>query len=139
MEITNTTTITTTNKTAVIARRLVFYQDVMGGKLYRDFKTDDYYFIPDPITPSFFLNEVIAAMKTTKKEIVDKVFFNERKGATCVCWKDGTKTVVKCQPEDDWNKMMGLALCFMKKAYGNKGNFNDFLRKWLEEGKDCER
>lgn len=39
--------------------------------------------------------------------------------ATIVYWEDGTRTVVKCDKEDEYNPMLGLALCYMKKALGN--------------------
>lgn len=53
--------------------------------------------------------------------------------ATIVYWDDGTKTVVKCGKDDTYDKEKGLALCYMKKYYGNKGNFNDILKKWCVE------
>ena len=59
----------------------------------------------------------------------EKVIFNEP--ATIVIWKDGSKTVVKCQKNDEYDPEKGLALCFMKKALGNKGNFNKILKKDL--------
>lgn len=59
----------------------------------------------------------------------EKIIFN--KPATIVIWKDGSKTVVKCQKGDKYNPEKGLALCFMKKALGNKGNFNNILKAAL--------
>lgn len=47
----------------------------------------------------------------------EKVIYNPP--ATIVLWKDRTKTVVKCDPEDVFDEMKGLALCYMKKALGN--------------------
>lgn len=63
-------------------------------------------------------------------EIKDVIFSNP---ATIVLWKDGTKTVVKCQPGDIYEKEVGLALCIAKKALGNKPNFNNVFRKWIPE------
>lgn len=63
-------------------------------------------------------------------EIKDVIFNNP---ATIVLWKDGTKTVVKCQPGDVYSKETGLALCIVKKALGNEGNFNNVFRKWIPE------
>lgn len=60
-----------------------------------------------------------------------KVIFNAP--ATIVIWKDGSKTVVTCQKEDKYDPEKGLALCFMKKALGNKGNFNNILKTELSE------
>lgn len=48
--------------------------------------------------------------------------------ATIVIWEDGTKTVVKCGEKDEYNPMLGLALCYMKKALGNSSRkLNDAL------------
>ena len=65
-----------------------------------------------------------------KNDIKD-VIFNDP--ATIVLWKDGTKTVVKCQKDkgDTYNPELGLAMCIIKKMCGNKGNYNDVFNKWL--------
>lgn len=64
---------------------------------------------------------------------IKRVVFNNP--ATIVFWSDDTKTVVKCQKEkgDTYSKETGLAMAIAKKAYGNKGRFNDVFTKWLEE------
>lgn len=62
---------------------------------------------------------------------IKKVIFNNP--ATIVYWEDGAKTVVKCDEDDYYDKETGLALCFMKKALGNKGNYNDIFKKYIKE------
>ena len=64
---------------------------------------------------------------------VKKVIFNDP--ATIVYWKDGTKTIVKCQEGDYFDLEKGFAMAFLKKCWGNKGNFNDKLRKIIKEAK----
>ena len=73
------------------------------------------------------------APKFDKNEIKD-VIYNDP--ATIVFWKDGTKTVVKCQKDkgDTYNPELGLAMCIIKKMCNNKGNYNDVFNKWLPEG-----
>ncbi len=62
----------------------------------------------------------------------EKVIFNNP--ATIVIWSDGTKTIVKRQKGDRYNKRAGLALCYMKKALGNgTREFNDALKEGLGE------
>jgi hypothetical protein len=61
---------------------------------------------------------------------IDKVIFNEAKRTTAVIWKDGVKTVVKCDPRDAWNKETALALCYMKRAHMNRGAFNETLKRY---------
>lgn len=62
--------------------------------------------------------------------IKDVIFSNP---ATIVLWEDGTKTVVKRQEGDEYSEEVGLALCFAKKALGNKSNFNNVFKKWIPE------
>lgn len=45
---------------------------------------------------------------------------------------DGTKTVVKCQDEE-FDKEKGLLAAIAKKVYGNKGNFNNIIKHYVEE------
>lgn len=61
---------------------------------------------------------------------IKKVIFNNP--ATIVFWKDGTKTVVKCQGDEYYDKEKGLAMCFVKKIFDNKGSFNDKLNEWID-------
>ena len=62
---------------------------------------------------------------------IKDVIFNEP--ATIVFWKDGTKTIVKCKKTDYWDKEKGLAMAICKKYFGNKGNFNDIFKKYVDE------
>jgi hypothetical protein len=66
-----------------------------------------------------------------KKFNVKRIIFNYP--ATIVIWADGTKTVVKCQDGDEFVPEAGIAMCFMKKAMGNKSNFNNIFKKWVQE------
>ena len=92
-----------------------------------------FWFEPDDICHIFEAkksNEVKEDTMETNFEIKN-VIFNDP--ATIVLWKDGTKTVVKCQEGDFYSEEMGLALCIAKKAMGNNGNFNNVFRKWIPE------
>ena len=61
---------------------------------------------------------------------LDKVIFNE--GVTIAIWKDGTKTIIRCQEGDTFDKEKAIALCYMKKALGNRGSFNETLKRWVK-------
>ena len=70
---------------------------------------------------------------------IKKVIFNCP--ATIVFWSDGSKTVVKCGERDTYDPEKGLAMCIVKRYLGNKGNYYNELRKWLdmyEEGENNE-
>lgn len=69
---------------------------------------------------------------------IKNVIFNEP--ATIIIWKDGTKTVVKCQEGEGYDPEKGLAMAISKKALGNKGNYCEVFKKWLpEEEVETER
>lgn len=63
---------------------------------------------------------------------IDDVIFSGP--ATVVKWKDGTKTVVKCTKNDNFDPEKGLAMAIAKKALGNKGNYYETIRKWMHPG-----
>ena len=63
---------------------------------------------------------------------IQSVLSNRKKNAFTVVWADGTSTVVHCQPGDEWDDEKALAMCFTKKALGNKGNFNDKFNDALD-------
>ena len=59
-----------------------------------------------------------------------KIIFNAP--ATIIIWSDNSKTVVKCGENDIFDPEKGIALCFMKRALGNKsGPFNKVLKNGL--------
>jgi hypothetical protein len=61
---------------------------------------------------------------------IEHVIFNDP--ATIVIFSDGTKSVVKCQGGDTYDKEKGFALALLKKYMGNKGNYNDVFREWVK-------
>jgi hypothetical protein len=72
--------------------------------------------------------EAITFTISPKVVSIEKVIYNNP--ATVVYWSDKTKTVVKCQPGDEFDNERGLALAISKKFFGNKGNFNNQFKKW---------
>lgn len=79
-------------------------------------------------------NDLTYQMRIKPYFEIKKVIFNNP--ATIVYWKDGIKTVVKCGKDDVYDEEKGLALCFMKKALNNKGNYNNTFKKYIKENKD---
>ena len=71
----------------------------------------------NPITPYYFK--------------IKKVIFNDP--ATIVIWADGSKTVVKCQEGDIFDKEKGLAVAISKRALGDKGRYCEEFKKWIPE------
>ena len=61
---------------------------------------------------------------------IEKVIYNNP--VTVVIWSDGTKTISKCSPEDVYSPETGVALCMLKRFFGNnkiRDLFNDWVPK----------
>lgn len=61
---------------------------------------------------------------------IRKVIFSNP--ATIVLWSDCTKTVVKCGPDDIFDKEKGLAMAIVKKMAGNDSRFHKVFKKWCK-------
>ncbi len=91
------------------------------------------YFMPD-IYKIYRAKEMCSVPITPKKPIPKKVIFSGP--ATTILWTDGTKTTVKCQGDDVFDKETGIALCYLKKMLGNKGNYNNIFREAMKVVKE---
>lgn len=65
---------------------------------------------------------------------IRKVIFNDP--ATVVLWSDGTKTVVKCGPEDKFDTEKGLAMAIVKKMAGNDNHFHKVFKQYAKKKKE---
>ena len=74
--------------------------------------------------------EPIKIKYPAKKPKPKKVIFSGP--ATTILWMDGTKTTVKCSDEDVWEDEVGIAMCYLKKLLGNKGNYNNIFREAMK-------
>lgn len=73
--------------------------------------------------------EPVAPVKPTAAPAlpeIEKVIYNLP--ATIVFWKDGTKTIVKCD-DDYFDPEKGLAMAYIKKLMGNTGAYYEMFRK----------
>lgn len=64
---------------------------------------------------------------------IRKVIFNDP--ATIVLWSDGSKTVVKCGPEDSYDMEKGLAMAIVKKMAGNDNRFHKVFKQYTKKKK----
>ena len=62
------------------------------------------------------------------EKLYKKIFVNFEKETVCVLWRDNVRTIMKPQPGDTFDVEKGIALCFMKRWYGNRGCFNDVFK-----------
>ena len=61
---------------------------------------------------------------------IDKIIFNNP--ATIVFWNDGTKTVVKCMKNQEFNAYYGVACTIMKKYFGNNSSAKAFIDRFRD-------
>ena len=62
---------------------------------------------------------------------IKNVIFNPP--ATVVYWSDGTKTVVKCSPNDKFDPEKGLVMAIAKRCANNSGSYYKEIQKWIGE------
>lgn len=82
---------------------------------------------------NLYLNEKWREIRQKRKNKIPeitRVIFN--KPATIVFWADGTKTVVKSQGKEKYDKEKGLAMAISKKVLGNEGSYYDTFKKFLD-------
>ncbi len=93
----------------------------------------------DGITSS---KQFVELMERKMKRKVDTmkikhVIFNDP--ATIVFFEDGDKIVVKAMSEDRYQPEMGLAMAYVKKAFGSRSAYQRFVEQWLpEEGEELQ-
>lgn len=75
--------------------------------------------------------EIVTAPPRPKVNV--KFIINKEKGTTVAIWKDGSKTIIKCQPGETFDAEKGIAMCFVKRYFKNRGCYNDWLREVLKE------
>ena len=59
---------------------------------------------------------------------IKKVYINKKKQAVTILWKDETSTTVICQPDDIFDEEKGILACYMKRAFENRGYYNEIIR-----------
>lgn len=127
------------------------YNDLLAASLYAIIAGDEYPLhltaidVENTLSTSLTTSPLVCELTGTlsvdtitygdckKTSPIKKVIFNDP--ATIVFWRDGTKTVVKVQNGEKYDKMTGLAMAISKKHFGNKGNYYNEFRKWVGESK----
>lgn len=97
-----------------------------------------YALLPDGRRVAIKKIEDLETFEAGKYIKIRKVIFSGP--ATIVFWNDGDKTVVKCMKGDHLNYEMGIAMCTLKKLFGDSYlDFKKDLKKWAPEGekKEC--
>lgn len=63
------------------------------------------------------------------KELLNpkQVIFNNE--TTVVVWQDGSKTIVNRSGDDKFTEEVGVAMCYMKKLFGDRSKFLKLVEK----------
>lgn len=73
--------------------------------------------------------KVLADMQPKKKPSVcapKRVIFSPP--ATICFWEDGTKTIVKCTENDNYDPQIGIAMCILKHCCGNDNSYKKLFK-----------
>lgn len=111
--------------------RTSYSTPVTVRKIIRKFELS---ILPDDYNLRTISEAKLLSMPKRPETKIKSVLFNKEKGVTTVVWYDNQITMVTCHPEDDFDKEKALAMCFMKRVCGNRGSFNEELKKWCEDG-----
>lgn len=120
----------------------IMEKSYMDHEFDRHMAKEDYCICHDVVSDlsrTFLLNEykkgLIEGREIVWKSIsVDRIIFNDP--ATIVFWKDGTKTVVKCQEDQTFNPYFGFCAAIAKKLYGSNSRLNRIVETYLEKDED---
>lgn len=73
-------------------------------------------------------------MDINKLKPIKVKFYNCK--TTVIWWNDKTKTSVVCDKEDTFSEETGVAMCYLKKIYGNTGKYMNKINNALNKAKD---
>ncbi len=71
---------------------------------------------------------------TLNGNFIKKVIFSDP--ATIIFWEDGTKTVVKTQDGEEYDKEKGFAMAVCKKIFGNERDYYNVFKRWMRKGEE---
>ena len=72
----------------------------------------------------------------TTPNMIKNVIFSDP--ATIIFWEDGTKTVVKTQDGEKYDKEKGFAMAVCKKVFGNERDYYHVFKRWMRKGKEVK-
>lgn len=110
-----------------------------GSYSFKKIYTMDEWDSSSPLSIAYIIDKNLNTFKRNQNRriviggpYIKEVIFNGP--ATIVFWDDGTKTVVKFDltKKEDFDKEKGLAMAISKKFLGNKGNYYNEFKKWVD-------
>lgn len=108
-----------------------------GSYSFKKIYTMDEWDSSSPLSIAYIIDKNLNTFKRSQNRriviggpYIKEVIFNGP--ATIVFWDDGDKTVVKCENEP-FDKEKGLTMAVCKKMFGNKGNYYNEIKKWVDD------
>lgn len=69
---------------------------------------------------------------TRKKSGIKKTIINKKKKTVTILWVDDKATTVKYQEGDVFDEEKAIFACYMKRMFENRGYYNEYVRKAIE-------
>lgn len=79
-------------------------------------------------------NYKVKIKESAMSNLIKKVIFSDP--ATIIFWEDGTKTVVKTQDGEKYDKEKGFAMAVCKKIFGNERDYYNVFKRWMRKGEE---
>ena len=111
---------------ARIAETLINREDNLKGQLSSKTVFEKLFWNHNPDEPFIKLNSNKKAIPELKELV-----FNDP--ATIIFWEDGTKTIVKTQNGEPFDKEKGFCMAVVKKLFGNEGNYYNIVDEWINK------
>lgn len=87
----------------------------------------------------WFWEEQLAVVDDTEvfvSDMIRNVVFSGPK--TIIIWKDGSKTIVSCGDEDQYDRYAGFCAAFTKKIFGSTSKIKKILEKYAKEDNNAK-
>lgn len=84
-----------------------------------------------PEIEKYFKNDAQSTFELYHQQCVTpkKIIYNPDNLTTTVLWVDGTTTIVRCSPNDEFSEYNGFIAALAKKIYGGTGPINQVIKR----------
>ena len=89
----------------------------------------------EELTALSILEKSLATKKDNFK--IAKVIYSNP--ATIIFWKDGSKTVVKCQEDDNYSYAEGIMHAIIRKIFGDDNKQYSDILKWISTAEEYDK
>lgn len=69
---------------------------------------------------------------------IKDIIINENKKRVVILFKDGSKSISKCHPEDTFDAKVGFSVAYAKHLFKNNEKFTEFVNYYVSKNKNIE-